>query len=217
MDQKQSELVERYQESKLVKQLDKDDNYESESDDELLELLEEDDQLAKYREARIQQLSKEFKKIDRTEAEGDGPLGSVIDIKEEKEIMEIVTHSEVALVHFYQPEFTKCEIMNKRLSVIAEKYFNLKVLTIKAEAAPFLVSKLSIKVLPFVVIYKNGKEINRSVGFEKFGNDPNNVTIESLEQFLYANGITNRRIVNQSSIKSRLKPTKEDSDDELDI
>lgn len=120
MDQKQSELVERYQESKLVKQLDKDDNYESESDDELLELLEEDDQLAKYREARIQQLSKEFKKIDRTEAEGDGPLGSVIDIKEEKEIMEIVTHSEVALVHFYQPEFTKCEIMNKRLSVCIE-------------------------------------------------------------------------------------------------
>lgn len=106
---------------------------------------------------------------------------------------------------------------NTNVKVIAEKYLNLKVLTIKAESAPFLVTKLKIKVLPFVAIYKNGKEINRIVGFEKLGNDPNNVSVESLEHFLYANGITNRRIVNYGSIQSRTNPVNEDSDDGLDI
>lgn len=94
---------------------------------------------------------------------------------------------------------------------------NLKVLIIKAENAPFLVTKLKIKVLPFVVIYKNGKEIDRIVGFEKLGNDPNNISIETLEQFLYACGLTNRKIINYGSIKSRSKPLNEDSDDGLDI
>lgn len=103
------------------------------------------------------------------------------------------------------------------VKTIAEKYLNLRVLTIRAECAPFLVTKLKIKVLPFVVIYKNGKEINRILGFEKLGNDPNNVTVDSLEHFLYANGITNRRIVDHRSIKNHIKALNEDSDDGLDI
>lgn len=117
MDQKQSELVEKYQESKLRKQIKDDEVHESESDDDLLELLEDDEAISKYREARIQQLSTEFKRIDDEETERNGSLGSVIEISDEKQIMEIVTNSELTLVHFYQPEFDKCKIMNSRLAV----------------------------------------------------------------------------------------------------
>lgn len=117
MDQKQSELVEKYQESKLLKQFNNDEVHESESEDDLLELLEDDEMISKYRETRIQQLSKEFKRIDNEETERNGVLGKVIEISDEKQIMEIVTNSELTLVHFYQPEFDKCKIMNSRLSV----------------------------------------------------------------------------------------------------
>mmetsp|Transcript_8730 Transcript_8730/g.8644 ORF Transcript_8730/g.8644 Transcript_8730/m.8644 type:complete len:127 (+) Transcript_8730:127-507(+) len=117
MDQKQSELVEKYQESKLRKQINDDEAHDSESEDDLLELLEDDTVLSKYREARIQELSKEFKRIDNEEIERNGSLGSVIEINDEKLIMEIVTNSELTLVHFYQPEFDKCKIMNSRLAV----------------------------------------------------------------------------------------------------
>lgn len=117
MDQTQSELIEKYQESKLRKQFSVDDEHESESDDDLLEALEDEDMISKYREARIQELSNEFKSIDSEDAERNGNLGSVIPINDEKDLMEIVTKSELTLVHFYQPEFDKCKIMNSRLSV----------------------------------------------------------------------------------------------------
>lgn len=122
MDQKQSELVEKYQESKLRKHLKDDEGYESESEDDLLELLEDEEEISKYREARIQQLSKEFKRIDDEETERYGSLGSVIEISDEKQIMEMVTHSELTLVHFYQPEFDKCKIMNSRLAVRKQNF-----------------------------------------------------------------------------------------------
>lgn len=117
MDQKQSELVERYQDSKLRKQLNEDEGHESESDDDLLELLEDDEANSKYRESRIQQLSKEFKRIDDAETNNHGNLGSVISMEDERKIMDIVTNTELVLIHFYQPEFDKCKIMNNRLAV----------------------------------------------------------------------------------------------------
>ncbi|ODV76699.1 thioredoxin-like protein [Suhomyces tanzawaensis NRRL Y-17324] len=215
MDQQISQLVEGYQESKL-RHLNDPDN-ESSDDDELLELLEDDDVLSRYRDERIQQLTKELKKIDDVVADtNDEELGRVVNILDEKELMNIVTQNELVIIHFYQPNFQRCKIMNERLAQVAEKHLTLKILRITAESAPFLVTKLGIKVLPFVVIYKKGKELTRTVGFEKFGNDPNTFPVEALERFLIMHNVINRRTINFGSIRS--KPQKaEDDDDDLDI
>lgn len=88
---------------------------------------------------------------------------------------------------------------------------------IQAKDAPFLVTKLGIKQLPFVVIYKNGKELDRLIGFERLGNDPNNFSIEILEQFLFSRNVINRKTVNFGSIRGSTKPERGDSDDDLDL
>ncbi|CAK7901358.1 phosducin-like protein 1 [[Candida] anglica] len=215
MNSKQSELVERYQESQLQKK-ENPDEFESDSDDELMELLEEEEEAAfsKYREARLQQLSEEFKKVD--DAHGT-EMGELKFIHDEKEVMDIVTRSEHVIIHFQQPEFAKCKIMNERLTVLAEKHLTVKFIYVNASETPFLVTKLGIKVLPFVVGYIGGKEALRVVGFEKLGNDPNTFNVEVLEQLLYVHGIINRRTINFGSIKQKTKAVTEDSDDDLDL
>ena len=223
MDQQQAALVEKYQESQLQKISNKnnqvdDDEYISESEDDLLDLLEEDQDgiLSKYRDARIQELTKELHRIDDNVAEAnDDELGNIIDVHDEKSVMEIVTNNDIVIVHFYQPNFEKCNIMNQRLCHIAEKHLQLKVVKILAVNAPFLATRLNVKVLPFVVIYKKGKELDRLVGFEKLGNDKNTFTIEALEQHLLLIKVINRRTINFGSIRSKQHVL--DEDDDLDI
>lgn len=221
MDQRQAALVEKYQDSKLTKVSNKnnrvdDDEYISESDDDLLELLEEDDVLSKYRDARILELTKEFHRIDDNVADAnDDELGYIVNVEDERSVMEIVTNNEMVLVHFYQPNFEKCSIMNQRLAHIAEKHLGVKVVKILATNAPFLATRLNIRVLPFVVIYKNGKELDRLVGFEKLGNDVNTFTIEALEQHLFLIKVINRRTINFGSVRSKQHVL--DEDDDLDL
>lgn len=210
MDSKQSELVEKYQNAKLNKQAQHDDESASENDEELLELLEDENDpvLSRLRDERIASLKKEFHRID--ESTADGEFGEIVQVSTEKQLMDLVTSNDTVLVHFYQANFEKCQIMNDKLKLLAEKHLTLKILAIEAKDAPFLVTKLGIKMLPFVVIYRQGKEVERLVGFEKLGNDANNFKFDALEQFLYARNVISRKTVNFGSIRQR----KEDLDDE---
>mgnify|MGYP001360892676 FL=1 len=52
------------------------------------------------------------------------------------------------------------------------------------DQCPFLVSKLGIKVLPFVICYKNGQEVLRILGFSKLGNNPNSFPLDALVKLL---------------------------------
>lgn len=218
MNTAQAELVEKYQESKLHKhnlQGREDDEYQSESDDELLELLQDDSVLDSYRDERMLQLKKEFAKIDA--ASDSFNLGNVISCENEKELMDLVPAAEKVIVHFHQPAFEKCKRMNEKLALVAEKHLTIKVVVITATNAPFLVDKLKIKMLPFVVLYKNGKELDRLVGFEKLGNDVLDFKYEALEQLLYRCNFIDRKTINFGSTKSARPNYDEDSDDDLDI
>ncbi|EGV66712.1 hypothetical protein PSN45_002670 [Yamadazyma tenuis] len=208
MDNKQAQLVEQYQEAKL--------QGDYVDDDDLLELLDEDDSvLQQYRASRIQQLSQEFKAIDDAHSSG-SDFGSVQHFDNEKKLMETVARTDYAIVHFYQPGFAKCNIMNNKLSLLAEKHLTVKVCSIKAEEAPFLVNKLNVKVLPFVVIYKSGKELDRLVGFERLGNDPSNFSYSSLEAMLLRLGVLQRKTINFASTNTGSN-THNDDDEESDL
>ncbi|ABN68362.2 predicted protein [Scheffersomyces stipitis CBS 6054] len=220
MDSKQSALIERFQDSKLNQirgnNDDNDDDVHSESEDDLLATLDDDDDdvMAKYRESRIQQLSKEFSKInDTVKSTNESELGNVILMESEKQVMDYVTSNEIVLVHFFQPNFAKCKLMNSQLDQLAEKHLELNVVKIKAENAPFLVVKLEIRVLPVVVIYRDAKVISRIVGFADLGSNPDSFTYEQLENYMAWKNVISRKTISYKHIRSNKK---EESDDDFD-
>ncbi|KAM9912165.1 hypothetical protein OXX69_002825 [Metschnikowia pulcherrima] len=219
MDRQSTDYIEKYQESKLQSSNAQENRPESDSDNESLsELLEEleneDDMVAKYKEQRLQQLKQEISSIDRAADILGKDVGCVNFVGAEKELMDAVTRTEIAVVHFYQPTFPKCKVMNEKLAMLAEKHLALHVLAIPAEKAHFLVTKLKIKVLPFVVVYRHGQEIARIVGFEGIGEAEDAVTITALETKLIQCGAISRRTINTGTVSRSRDIEKEDSGDD---
>ncbi|XP_047077366.1 thioredoxin domain-containing protein PLP3B-like isoform X2 [Lolium rigidum] len=67
-------------------------------------------------------------------------------------------------------EVTRCNrIMDKHLKALAPVYLGTKFIKLDAENAPFFVTKLAIKMLPCVILFKKGIVVDRLVGFEDLG------------------------------------------------
>lgn len=154
----------------------------------LEELLDgEDEFLVHYREKRVQELSDHFKTVEKKVLqEGYGSLHSIDD---ESVLINTTANNASTVVHFGMDTFKKCRYMNEKLELLAESHLTTKFVKIDVNNCPFLVSKLGIKVLPFVVAYRHGKEVIRIVGFSKLGNDPNEFELESLDRLLSQVGV----------------------------
>lgn len=57
-------------------------------------------------------------------------------------------------------------------------------------------------------------ELERLVGFERLGNNPNDFTIEALEEFLISKRVISSKAINFGSIRDR--KVEVDSDDDWD-
>lgn len=152
--------------------------------DELLNDLEEDDDefMARYREQRIEQISSHLKKVEKNVREQN--YGIVEVISQESRLINMSTQIDNIIIHFEIPTFPKCVFMDNALESLARKYLDSKFVKINVENCPFLVDKLQIKVLPFVVGYKKGVEALRLTGFSELGNDPNGFPLVNLEKRL---------------------------------
>ncbi|AQZ17304.1 PLP1 (YDR183W) [Zygosaccharomyces parabailii] len=163
---------------------------QAEQDEEAIleELLDgEDEFLVHYREKRVQELSDHFKTVEKKVLqEGYGSLHS---IDNESVLIKTAANNASTVVHFGLDTFKKCRYMNEKWELLAESHLTTKFVKIDVNNCPFLVSKLGIKVLPFVVAYRHGKETIRIVGFSKLGNDPNEFELESLEKLLSQVGV----------------------------
>ncbi|KAH8915502.1 thioredoxin-like protein, partial [Atractiella rhizophila] len=94
------------------------------------------------------------------------------------------------------------------LQKLAQKHFRTLFLKINVLNSPFLVTKLSIQVLPCVMIFIDGVSKDRIVGFEGLpGGD--NFTTEALEWRLAEAGVLQ---VERSTLKKDVKNP--DSDEE---
>jgi thioredoxin-like negative regulator of GroEL len=80
------------------------------------------------------------------------------------------------LIHFFHPDFHRCQIMDARLSVsfvflieelkltkqeIAPKYRHTLFVRASVADSLFLVAKFEVKVLPCVMSFVNGKCVDR--------------------------------------------------------
>jgi len=145
---------------------DNDDNSEkSESDDEFDYLLDDDDDdavLQAIRQKRLKELVKVHSKEAEQKAKGHGEVRTIV----QDEFLSECTSSMFVVVHFFHKEFERCKIMDHHLKVIAKSHLSCKFVRIDAEKAPFFVAKLKVRILPTVLVFKDGKTIERLLGFE---------------------------------------------------
>lgn len=177
---------------KLTLKKEKYDRNPGESDndidlEEFMDDIEEEGFLANYRERRMQQISNHLRSVEKNVR--NKSYGELETIESESALIQVASKSKKAIVHFSLEKFEKCQYMDQKLKTLAEEHLTVKFVRINVENCPFLVAKLDIKVLPFVIGYKNGKEVVRIVGFAQLGNHPNGFPIEALSNLLASAGL----------------------------
>jgi len=88
----------------------------SDDEDDLIAALEDDDDHAinALREQRLQQLHSE---ISRAKKMRDAGTGAYMEIKDEKEVMDITTNTKLVVVHFFKSDFGRCGVIDRHLEV----------------------------------------------------------------------------------------------------
>ncbi|KAF9076792.1 thioredoxin-like protein [Rhodocollybia butyracea] len=148
-----------------------DDDEDLDDDEALFAELEEEienDSNSTMREQGLQMLRREMERMQEMKQSQHGTYNEITD---EKEVVRITAHEPQCVVHFYHPNFKRCEIMDKHLAKIAPKYFNTRFFRVFVENIPWLVEKLAIKVLPCVICFVKGVTKDRLVGFEELRNN----------------------------------------------
>lgn len=135
-------------------------------DDALFDELENFDDSA-YRSARMQQLDREIKSIKQLSTDH----GKYLEIKDEKEVLDVTTKNERVVVHFFHKDFQRCEIMHRHMETLAQKHIQTRFIKVDVDNVPFLVTKLQIQVLPCVIPFIKGIGKQRVLGFEGLGDD----------------------------------------------
>ncbi|EFJ20002.1 hypothetical protein SELMODRAFT_418702 [Selaginella moellendorffii] len=177
-----------------------------------LDELMDDPELERLHADRIASLKREAEKRQVLQRQGHGEYREVA----EEDFLGEVTGSNKVVCHFYHREFFRCKIINKHLKALALKHFETKFIMVDAEKCPFFVSKLKIKTLPCVILFRNGIASERIVGFEELGGVDDFPTA-TLEKLLIKKGIliVPEKKVEDDYGQTRIRTTTyEDSDSE---
>ncbi|KAK3713942.1 hypothetical protein LTR37_008192 [Vermiconidia calcicola] len=184
------------------------------SDDEdalIAELEEDDDGFSALREKRLEQLHSE---MTRAKVLKETQHGTYMEIKDEKQLMDITTSTKLCVVHFMKPDFNRCRIMDEKIRTLVDKHFDTRFVSINVDNAPFLVVKLGIQVLPCVLSFVDGVGTDRIIGFEGVGQRPDSITANELEARLLASGVLVRKKMNKDDeSRRRLKAATEREED----
>ncbi|KAF1971807.1 thioredoxin-like protein [Bimuria novae-zelandiae CBS 107.79] len=185
-------------------------------EDALIAELENDSDLDAFREQRRQQLHAEFARAQQLRNK---EHGTYVEIKDEKQLMDITTTTKLCVVHFFKPDFHRCGVMDNHLETLAPSHYEARLLRINVDNCPFLVTKLKIQVLPCVIAFIDGAGADRIVGFEGLGRTPDTFTTRDLEARLIRAGVFERSKVSIEDGRQaprRTKAAQEDDDDDWD-
>ncbi|KAA8572633.1 hypothetical protein EYC84_003233 [Monilinia fructicola] len=200
------------------------DRAESDDEDALIASLEEDPAIDAFREQRLQQLHSEYTRAKSQKTQG---FGTYTEIKEEKALMDLTTEVKYAVVHFSKDDFARCGVMDTHLTVRtpipprktknpSPKHTDTRFLKIDVENAPFLVTKLNVKILPCVLVFIDGRSVDRIVGFEGLGYTPDTFTTKDLEARLLASGAIKRHTTSGTLYLDKKAKRQEEEDDDDD-
>ena len=134
--------------------------------------------------------------------------------KSEKEFFDLIDKKrDRILCHFYHDDFIRCKLLDKYLLSTAHDHPETLFIRINAQFAPFIVTKLKIKVLPAIYYFENGNVKDMIVGFDEFGNDDNFKKNDFLTRLAKYNGIN---LTTEENFKLKKKPKQQvlgESDD----
>lgn len=133
----------------------------SDSDDEAW--LDEDPELDAIRARRIAQLKATQESHATHLALGHGCVRT---INQDEFLPECTGKSEFVAVHFFHKEFERCKIMDHHLKIVAPLHIDCKFLRMDAERCPFFIQKLQVKTLPTLIVFREGKIVDKLTGFE---------------------------------------------------
>jgi len=125
--------------------------------------LDADPEIDAIRQRRIQELRGRQEKYAENVALGHGCVRT---ITQDEFLPECTGKSEFVAVHFFHAEFERCKIMDHHLKIVAPLHLTCKFLRMDAEKCPFFVSKLRVKTLPSLIVFREGKIVDQLTGFE---------------------------------------------------
>lgn len=144
-------------------------SHDEDGDDSDYDDLLDDPALDELRDARLEQMKQAHEKKMQDLAKGHGQVRT---ITQDEFLPECTGSSEYVAVHFFHKEFQRCEIMDFHFKEVATKHTECKCLRIDAEKAPFFVEKLQVRTLPTLIVFCEGKAVDRLTGFEGLIEDP---------------------------------------------
>lgn len=121
--------------------------------------------LEELRQRRLQEMKKEAQTIRENIAKGHGELREI----DEPDFLKEVTGSLWVCCHFYHRDFESCKVVDNHLKAIAKRRPIMKFVKIDAEKARFFVGKLQVRLLPTLIVFKDGKAVDRVVGLDELG------------------------------------------------
>ncbi|KAJ5728022.1 hypothetical protein N7493_004352 [Penicillium malachiteum] len=143
------------------------------SDDEaLFASLENEDAEETYRTQRIQQLNAELaaQKTNRsTKSSTIVRDTSYPTLRDDQSVLNFTTETTRCVIHFAHDDFARCAVMDTKIAELAARHYEVKFARVDVRNTPFLAEKLSIRVLPCVIGFKDGVGVERVVGFEGLG------------------------------------------------
>lgn len=88
---------------------------------------------------------------------------------DEEKFFLYTTTEKYVVCHFHHQDFNRCKILDHHLAQVAYSHPECKFLSVDVQKSPFIVKKLQIQTLPTVVMFIDGKTVDRFVGFEELG------------------------------------------------
>ncbi|XP_078369518.1 thioredoxin domain-containing protein 9-like [Oculina patagonica] len=124
------------------------------------------DEMEELRDKRLEQLKKAEQQKREWLHKGHGQYN---EIPGEKEFFKETKDSPRIVCHFFRDSTFRCKIVDKHLALLAPKHIEAKFVKVDAEKCHFLVERLKIRVLPTILLVKDGKFLDRIIGFDELG------------------------------------------------
>eukprot|EP00612_Vaucheria_litorea_P002185 CAMPEP_0171455464 /NCGR_PEP_ID=MMETSP0945-20130129/2349_1 /TAXON_ID=109269 /ORGANISM="Vaucheria litorea, Strain CCMP2940" /LENGTH=232 /DNA_ID=CAMNT_0011980711 /DNA_START=41 /DNA_END=739 /DNA_ORIENTATION=- len=130
-----------------------------------LENMEEDD-FEVLREKRKLKLMKQQIQTQEWRANGHG---TYTELSDQAEFFSAVKKSKKMAVHFYRPTTARCTIVDAKMEKLCASHLETRFCRVNAEKAPYLVEKLSIVVMPTILLVKDCQTVHQIRGFDEMG------------------------------------------------
>ena len=114
----------------------------------------------------VQNVSKTSNVIqnDQTMEEENLMENNVLDVTEENFEGEVIKETKTVLIDFYADWCGPCQVLSPIVDDFAKANKDIKVVRINVDNAEDLAIRYGIMSIPTLVVMKNGKEVNRSIG-----------------------------------------------------